>query len=173
MSESMPLQTRKPMGPASRSTRSQYVAFTLGEETFAMESRSVREVLQYSGLTVVPLMPDFVRGVLNLRGAVVPVIDLNIRFGRPETAIQRRTCVVIVEVQATLLGILVDHVSEVLEIAGTDIEATPSFGHSLRSDFVSGVGKVGGRFIILLDINRVLSVEELACVSADGGPEVP
>ncbi len=170
MAETMKLEKRQVQAPA-KVQRSQYLAFSLAGETFAMESRFVREVIQYGGLTVVPLMPSFVRGVINLRGAVVPVLDLNLRFGRTATETARRTCVVILEVgppdETTLLGVLVDNVSEVLEIASGDIEPAPSFGHSLRADFVSGVGKVGGRFIILLDVNRVLSVEELASLTSE------
>ena len=150
--------------------RGQYLAFSLGGETFAMDIRSIREVIQYSALTEVPLMPAFIRGVINLRGAVVPVIDLAIRFGRSLTEVTRRTCIVIVEVgasdDAAVLGVMVDNVSEVLDIGDQDIDPAPAFGSSLRSDFISGVGKVGGRFIILLDVNHVLSVEEMASLTA-------
>ena len=145
--------------------RNQYLTFSLGGEALAMEVRFVKEILQYRSITEVPVMPSVVRGVINLRGTVVPVIDLAVRFGRPATAADRRTCIVILEVEeedrATVMGIVVDHVSEVLEIAETDIEAAPTFGSTLRADFVRGVGKIGGRFVILLDVERVLSAEEL------------
>jgi purine-binding chemotaxis protein CheW len=115
-------------------------------------------------------MPDFIRGVINLRGAVVPVIDLSVRFNRPPTDAGKRTCVVILEIQhegdLLVLGAMVDNVSEVLEIAGSDIEPAPAFGSSLRSEFISGVGKVGGKFVILLDVNHVLSIDEMAALSA-------
>ena len=154
--------------------RDKYLTFTLGHETFAMEIRFIREIIQHSSLTEVPLMPAFIRGVLNLRGAVVPVVDLAVRFDRPPTEVGKRTCVVILEVQrgdgSFVLGTLVDNVSEVLEIAEGDIEATPVFGSSLRSEFIRGVGKVGGRFVILLDVGHVLSLDEMAemCASKAG-----
>jgi purine-binding chemotaxis protein CheW len=159
--------------------KNQYLAFVLGGEAFAMDIRSVKEVIQYGALTEVPLMPDFIRGVLNLRGAVVPVLDLSVRFGRPPTEVARRTCVVILEVEhdgdTVELGVIVDNVSEVLEIGASEIEPAPSFGSSLRSEFLAGVGKVGGKFVILLDVNHVLSIDELAAVASgpageDGRP---
>ena len=148
--------------------REQYLAFTLGGETFAMDIRSIREVIQYGGITEVPLMPPFIRGVINLRGAVVPVIDLCVRFGRPPSAVAQRTCIVILELRqgeaSTELGVLVDNVSEVLSIARSEIEPAPAFGSDLRAEFIAGVAKVGERFVILLDVDHVLSVEELAAL---------
>jgi purine-binding chemotaxis protein CheW len=148
--------------------REQYLAFTLGGETFAMDIRSIREVIQFGGITEVPLMPPFIRGVINLRGAVVPVIDLCLRFGRPATAVANRTCIVLLELtqgDATAeLGVVVDTVSEVLSIGESEIEPAPAFGNDLRTEFIAGVAKVGDRFVILLDVNHVLSVEELAAL---------
>jgi len=159
------------MNELSTTQRNQYLTFTLGGETFAMEIRFIREVIQFGGLTLVPLMPEFTRGVINLRGAVVPVIDLSVRFRRPPTEPTRRTCIVILEVDQdgdlSTLGVMVDNVSEVLEISGEDIEPPPSFGSSLRADFIQGVGKVGGRFVIILDVNQVVSVEELAALASN------
>ena len=153
--------------------KDKYLTFTLGRETFAMDIRFIKEILQYSSVTGVPLMPAFIRGVINLRGAVVPVIDLAVRFDRPPTEVDKRTCVVILEVQhgtsSLVLGAMVDNVTEVLEIAAGDIEAAPAFGSSLRSEFIRGVGKVGGRFVILLDVNHVLSLEEMTELCA-GSP---
>ena len=148
--------------------REQYLAFTLGGETFAMDIRSIREVIQFGGITDVPLMPPSVRGVINLRGSVVPVLDLLVRFGRPPCAVAHRTCIVILEVAqgdgAAELGIMVDTVSEVLSIAPSEVEPAPSFGSDLRSEFIAGVAKVADRFVILLDVNKVLSVDELAAL---------
>ena len=155
---------------AQAEKRDQYLAFVLGGEAFAMEIRSIREVIQYGALTQVPLMPPFLRGVINLRGAVVPVLDLSVRFGRPPTEVVRRTCIVILEVergdQAMVMGVIVDNVSEVLEIGASDIEPAPSFGSELRSEFLAGVAKVGGKFVILLDVNHVLSLDELAALAS-------
>jgi len=115
-------------------------------------------------------MPAFIRGVINLRGAVVPVVDLAARFGGKASEVQRRTCIVIVEVEqedAKLdIGIMVDAVSEVLEIQASDIEPPPSFGAKIRADFIAGMGKVAGKFVIILNIQRVLSVDEMASLAS-------
>lgn len=150
--------------------KDQYLTFSMGGETFAMEIRSVKEVIQFEGLTEVPLMPPFLRGVINLRGAVVPVIDLFLRFGKAAIPVSRRTCVVILEVtegeETAVLGVIVDNVSEVLEIGASEIEPAPTFGSDIRPDFIRGVGKVAGKFILILQASTVLSVEELATLAA-------
>ncbi len=145
---------------------SQYLIFSLDKELFAVGTRRVREIIEYGNVTNVPMMPSFIRGVINLRGAVVPVIDLNARFGRAGTQISRRTCVVILEVASDqdthVIGIVVDAVSAVRQIDGTDVEPAPSFGTHIRADFIDGMAKVNGHFVILLDLSQVLSVEELS-----------
>jgi purine-binding chemotaxis protein CheW len=182
MAELSALSTRKsrlPSGGTPVQQRTQYLAFGLGGEAFAMEIRFVKEVLQFEDLTQVPLMPPFIRGVINLRGAVVPVIDLSIRFGRPSTEISRRTCIVILEAPretgSVVLGIMVDSVSEVLELSASDIEPSPTFGTDIRAEFIQGVGKVGTRFVILLDVHHILSSDELAAIAheASEGPSGP
>lgn len=153
----------------------QYLTFSLGTEMFAVGTLSVKEIIEYGQLTTVPMMPDFIRGVINLRGAVVPVIDLGARFGRTATQVTRRTCIVIVEVPnedgCQDIGVVVDSVSEVLEIPAGDIEPPPAFGAKIRSDFIAGMGKVKGRFAILLDVGKVLSVDEIATLTAVGSHE--
>ena len=148
----------------------QFLTFSLSGEHFAVGTLSVREIIEYGQLTSVPMMPPSIRGVINLRGAVVPVIDLGARFGGHQTEIGRRTCIIILEVhngeEEQVIGVVVDAVSEVLEIAPADIEPPPAFGANIRSDFIQGMGKVGGRFVILLDIGRVLSVDELAALAS-------
>jgi purine-binding chemotaxis protein CheW len=143
----------------------QYLTFALGKDTFAVDIAPIREIIEYPGLTEIPMTPDFLRGVINLRGAVVPVIDLSVRFGRSETIIGRRTCVVIIEIAIDdgnhALGILVDGVNEVLEVEPTQIESRPEFGMGMRADFVNGMIRIDGRFIIILDVNQVLSSSEL------------
>lgn len=145
---------------------SQYLIFTLNGESFAIDILQIREIIEFGHLTEVPMTPDMVRGVINLRGAVVPVIDLSARFGRGQTAIGQRTCIVILEIDAgeTLqtVGIVVDGVTEVLEIAATDIAPPPTFGARIRTDFVAGMARVGGQFVIILDLEHVLSFAELA-----------
>jgi purine-binding chemotaxis protein CheW len=152
----------------------QFLAFELGGEAFAMDIRSVREVIQYGAITAVPLMPGFIRGVINLRGAVVPVVDLSVRFGKAPTDISRRTCIVILEVEfegeEVVLGVIVDTVKAVLDIVSADIEPAPAFGSSLRSEFLAGVAKVGGGFVILLDVNQTLSIDEMAALTAGSPP---
>jgi purine-binding chemotaxis protein CheW len=143
----------------------QYLTFMLAQEQFAIGILGIKEIIEYRGLTEVPMMPPCVRGVINLRGAVVPVLDLLARFGRPSSETTKRTCVVIVEVDGIeerhVVGLLVDAVNEVLDIAPTEIEPPPSFGARVRSDFIQGVGKVKGRFVLLLDVDRALSLDEI------------
>ncbi|MFA5626673.1 MAG: chemotaxis protein CheW [Thiohalomonadaceae bacterium] len=155
---------------AGMGERQQFLTFTLGGEMFAIEILNIKEIIEYGSLTTVPMMPEFVRGVINLRGRVVPVIDLSVRFGRKATEITNRTCNVIIEVQSegeTIdIGIVVDAVSEVLEIASSDIEPAPSFGAKIRADFISGMGKVNGEFVIILGLDKALSVEEMAILAS-------
>jgi len=161
--------TDKPVVTAQVATIQQYLTFALGSEMFAVGTLSVKEIIEYGQLTEVPMMPDFIRGVINLRGAVVPVIDLSARFGRSATQITRRTCIVIIEVptgeEKHDIGVVVDAVSEVLEIPSGEIEPAPAFGAKIRTDFIQGMGKVNGKFVILLDVGKVLSVDEIATLA--------
>lgn len=165
------LRTTDKRLPAKRadSEQSQYLTFSLQNELFAIGILHIKEILEYGSLTPVPLMPAFIRGVINLRGAVVPVIDLAARFGGGQSQLNKRSCIVIVEINAQgqqqSIGILVDSVSEVLEIPAVDVEPAPSFGVRIRSDFISGMGKVNDKFVIILDVDHVLSIEELAQLS--------
>lgn len=158
--------------PAGSDASSQYLTFSLGEEVFAMDIRTVREIIQYGPMTTVPLMPGFVRGVINLRGAVVPVIDLQARFGRAAAKVGKKTCIVIFDSmrsgERVELGLLVDAVSEVIEIASEQIEPPPNFGAAVRRDFIRGMGKVASRFVIILEPDRAFDVNEMAdlCESA-------
>ncbi|MCG8612335.1 MAG: chemotaxis protein CheW [Pseudomonadales bacterium] len=147
----------------------QYLTFTLGAETFALEITQIKEIIEYGHLTPVPMMPEFIRGVINLRGRVVPAIDLKARFKRDAVAVGKRTCIVIIEVlhddSQYDIGIVVDAVSAVLDIAGSDIEPAPAFGAKIRSDFIQGMAKVEGEFIIILDVAKVLSVDEMVMLA--------
>jgi len=139
----------------------------LGTEMFAIGILGIKEIIEYGNLTVVPMMPAFVRGVINLRGAVVPVVDLSARFGRPNSGITRRSCVVIIEAnaadgQAQDIGLLVDTVSAVMDIPASQIEPPPSFGAKIRADFISGMAKVDGKFVIVLEVDQVLSIDEMS-----------
>ena len=154
---------------AVESSPAQYLTFLLGGEMFAVGILNIKEIIEYGSVTEIPMVPPFIRGVINLRGAVVPVIDLASRFGGKRSEISRRTCIVIIEVVdqdfRSDIGILVDAVSEVLEIPASEIEPPPSFGAKIRADFIFGMGKVSGKFVIILNIDKVLSVEEIAMLT--------
>ena len=148
----------------------QYLTFALAGEMYAVGILNVKEIIEYGNLTEIPMMPAFIRGVINLRGAVVPVVDLAVLFGGKPSQVQKRTCNVIVEIRSEDdtkhdLGIMVDAVSEVLEIHGSDIEPPPSFGVKIRADFIAGMGKVAGKFVIILDIQQVLSSDDMATMA--------
>jgi purine-binding chemotaxis protein CheW len=151
----------------------QYLTFLLGGEMFAVGILNVKEIIEYGNVTEIPMMPPFIRGVINLRGSVVPVIDLSARFGHKQSQVGKRSCIVIVEVTEDGfrhdIGIMVDAVSEVLEIPGSEIEPPPSFGAKIRADFIFGMGKVAGKFVILLNIAKVLSVDEIAMLASVAG----
>ncbi len=153
----------------------QYLTFMLSGEVYAIGILHIKEIIEYGQLTTVPMMPTFIRGVINLRGAVVPVVDLASRFGGKAGVVTRRSCIVILELAAEedtqVIGVVVDAVNEVLEIASADIEPPPSFGTKIRTDFIAGMGKVQERFVILLNVNEVLSAEDLAVLgqAAEGG----
>jgi len=152
---------------AAAGEEQQYLTFLLSGEMFAIAILNIKEIIEYGSLTEVPMMPGFIRGVINLRGSVVPVVDLSARFGRSRTEISRRTCIVIIEVEngdesKQDIGVMVDSVSEVLEIPRSEIEPPPAFGAKIRVDFMHGMGKVAGKFVIILNANKVLSVEELS-----------
>lgn len=147
----------------------QFLTYPLGEEVFAMDIRAVREIIQYGAMTPVPLMPDFLRGVINLRGAVVPVIDMRVRFGWKPAPVGKKTCIIIIDAlhegNRLELGLLVDAVSEVVEIEPSQIETPPQFGGVIRRDFIQGIGKVNGRFVVILDPVRALDIEDMAKVA--------
>jgi purine-binding chemotaxis protein CheW len=144
----------------------QYLTFSVSGETFGIVISAIKEIIEYRVPTDVPMMPPFIRGVINLRGRVVPVVDLSVRFGRPRMDVVRRTCIVILEVQdgdeRQQIGAVVDAVSAVVDIPEADVQPPPQFGAKLRADFISGMGRLGEKFVIILSVDRVLSVEELA-----------
>ncbi|OGR27938.1 MAG: chemotaxis protein CheW [Desulfuromonadales bacterium GWD2_54_10] len=147
----------------------QYLTFKLDEEVFALDVAKVREILEENSITKVPQTPDFMRGVINLRGSVVPVIDLRLKFGMSKTEKTVNTCIIVVEVQlqdeVIILGALADSVQEVIELEPSQIEAAPHIGSRLNTDFIKGMGKHNNRFIMILDIDRVFSSAELVSVS--------
>ena len=174
MSQNLTQSKTHLVGSADASPQ-QYLTFSLGGEVFALGILNVKEIIEFGNITEIPMMPAFIRGVINLRGAVVPVIDLSARFGGPASTVSRRTCIVIVELgegeERQDLGVIVDAVNEVLEIPRSEIEPPPTFGAKIRADFIQGMGKVDGRFVIILNVDRVLSPQEitmLASMSSNG-----
>jgi len=153
----------------------QYLTFSLQGEIYGLDILRVREIIEYTRPTIVPMMPAFVHGVINLRGNVVPVIDLAQRFGRAPIALHPRTCVVILEVQsaegAVAIGVLVDAVNAVLDLEADQIEPAPSFGTGLRQEFIRGMARTEVGFIILLDVGRVLSVDDMAALAGAAAAE--
>lgn len=146
----------------------QYLTFVLGAEMFALDILCIKEIIWYAGVTEVPMMPACIRGVINLRGAVVPVMDLSTRFGRASTTVGKSTCIVITEIPScddedrVNMGIVVDAVQAVLEIPAAEIEPPPTFGAKIRRDFIGGIAKVNHKFVIVLNVRQVLSPEEIS-----------
>jgi purine-binding chemotaxis protein CheW len=147
----------------------------LAGEIYAIGILAIKEIIEYTALTSVPMMPAYLRGVINLRGAVVPVTDLAVRFGKSPSSITKRTCIVIIEIetegQRHDVGVMVDVVNAVLEIPAGEIEPAPAFGAQMRADFIAGMAKVDGKFVILLDVDHILAFEEIQQL-ADGGAAV-
>ena len=156
------------MAEAMGNENHQYLTFKLDEEVFALGIDKVREVLDYTSVTKVPQTPEFMRGVINLRGSVVPVVDMRLKFGMARTEKTVNTCIIIVEIslegETTVLGALADSVQEVLDLEPQQIEPAPKIGTKLRTEFIRGMGKRGEQFIIILDIDKVFSGEELSAV---------
>ncbi|EAT15431.1 chemotaxis protein CheW [Desulfuromonas acetoxidans] len=148
----------------------QYLTFKLDEEVFALEIAKVREVLDFTDVTKVPQTPIFMRGVINLRGSVVPVVDMRVKFSMREAEATVNTCIIITEVvmdgEPSVLGALVDSVQEVLELDPDQIEPPPRIGTKLDTEFIRGMGKHNDEFIIILDIDRVFSADEISLIQA-------
>jgi purine-binding chemotaxis protein CheW len=165
------------MTVADKHTTATYLTFVLGTENFAVDVRNVREVLDFTSATRVPRMPGFMRGVINLRGSVVPVIDMRLKFGMEKAEDGVDTCVIVMEIgldgETTVVGALADAVKEVFNLEAGQIEPPPRIGTSLNTDFIRGMGKHDEEFIIILDIDRVFSAEELALVTEEPSEVTP
>ncbi len=158
------------MTTAGTMETTQYLTFNLDAETFAIDISQVREVLDFTSITRIPRTPEFMHGVINLRGRVVPVVDLRLKFGMPRTKMTVSTCIIIVEVaiddQPTVLGALADSVQEVMDLEQDSIEPRPSIGTLVNTSFIKGMGKRENRFVIILDIEKVFSGQELSILQA-------
>ncbi|WP_348698931.1 chemotaxis protein CheW [Duganella fentianensis] len=165
-------QPQSQSSPSVAAGSAQYLSFMLGREMFAIGILAVREILEYLGVTPVPQMPPCISGVINLRGTAVPVLDLARRLERATGEITKRTCIIVVEVASAdgpfVIGILVDAVNAVLDISAADIEAPPTFGAQVRAEMLQGIGKVQGRFVLLLNVQNVVSGSDLAAMVASG-----
>jgi purine-binding chemotaxis protein CheW len=146
----------------------QYLTYFLADEEYAVSIQKVKEIIEYSSVTKVPKVPRWIRGVINLRGNVVPVVDLAVRFELDERPTTKTTCIVIVEVQQdaenTVMGVIADAVNQVIELNAQDIEQPPAFGTRVRLEYLQGMGKLGKKFALILNIDRVLSAAELLTV---------
>jgi purine-binding chemotaxis protein CheW len=163
--QTLSVAERAPAG-ASDSRTGKYLAFHLGAEEFGIPVLSVREIMGIQDITAVPQTPPHVRGVINLRGKVIPVIDLRLKFGLPSVEYGQRTSIIVVKVGDLLMGIVVDGVSEVLNLSAADIEDTPDFGQGVSTPYLLGMAKTKGKVRMLLDIDQVLSAGELAGLSS-------
>jgi purine-binding chemotaxis protein CheW len=150
----------------------QYLTFKLEDEVFAVEVAKVREILDHTSITKVPKTPDFMRGVINLRGSVVPVLDLRLKFGMSKTEQSVDTCIIVLEIafeeEIIVLGALADSVQEVIELEPDQIEPAPRIGKHIRTDFLRGMGKRENTFIMILDIDKVFSLDELEAIQRPG-----
>jgi purine-binding chemotaxis protein CheW len=148
----------------------QYLTFLLAGEEYAIGILKVKEIIEYDTVTTVPKTPCWVRGVINLRGAVVPVVDLGLKFGLEDRLVTKTTCIVIVEgqveEQSTLMGVMVDAVSQVMDIAAGDVREVPTFGTRIKVDYLQGMAQLGKKFVLLLDIDKVLSADEVQDLTA-------
>lgn len=154
----------------------QYLTFSLSDEEYAINIQRVKEIIEYTTITKVPKVPEWIRGVINLRGNVVPVVDLTVRFGLEERPVTKTTCIVIVEVEQdserTVMGVIADAVNQVIDLSPKDIEEPPAFGTRVRLEYLFGMGKLGKKFALILNIDSVLSNTELLTVSALEAPTV-
>ncbi len=147
-----------------KSQEGKYLTFVLGTEEYGIEILKVREIIGMMNITNVPRTPDYLKGVINLRGKVIPVIDLRLKFAMTEQKHTQETCTIVVEVNGSLIGIIVDTVSEVVDIGSEEVEDAPQFGQGIDTDFIIGLGKVNEKIVILLDIEQVMTIEELEMV---------
>lgn len=164
------LMVSKTEPEASADEAGQYLTFNVGEERLAMSIDAVKEIIETPMITRVPMTPDYIRGVINLRGSVVPVIDLSARLGRGRITLTKRSCIVLVEVhtgdEGQVLGMLVDEVKNILEIPREDIKPPPEFGSEIRTDFIAAMGRLEDVFVIILSVDQVLSIQELASLKS-------
>ena len=155
MSSEFPVKENQSMKVDSRAGK--YLTFFLVHEEYGVEILKVQEIIEWMPITPVPMTSKYILGVINLRGKIHPVMDLKVKFGMEQTQITEETCIIVIKTKDRMMGIMVDKVSEVVDVASDDIEDTPSFGADVNPEFLLGVGKTGGRVRLLLDIEKVLT----------------
>jgi purine-binding chemotaxis protein CheW len=160
-----------PVNPAATSLAGKYLTFNLHAESYGIDVLKVREIIRHITITAVPQMPEYIRGVINLRGKIIPVMDLRVRFGFPNVTNTDQTCIVVVQVKlpdgkSTPMGLVVDGVEEVLNFSAADIEQTPDFGGQIAVDYILGMAKVKGVVKVLLDIDRVVGAAAIQKVQS-------
>jgi purine-binding chemotaxis protein CheW len=162
---------------SAHSEQSQYLGFHIAGEEYAIGILRVREILEYDTVTRVPTTPPSIRGVINLRGSVVPVVDLAVKLGLAESVVTKRSCVVVVEIvlegERTVMGLLADAVSQVIDLPASEIEPPPPFGTRIRVECLLGMGRAGKKFVLLLDIDRILSSDDVAAAETAVATAVP
>ena len=163
----MSQQQQAGVATASRDDRAgKYLTFVLAQEEYGLEILRVREIIGMMTITAVPRTPEYVKGVINLRGKVIPVVDLRLKFGMPAVEQTDETCIIVVDVGSVEMGVIVDRVSEVLDISGDQIDDPPEFGDSVDTEFILGMGKADGKVTILLAIEKVLTRRDVAALNA-------
>ena len=163
----MPTETLDTAEKSQSASAGKYLTFVLGRESYGIPVLKIREIIRMQNITLVPQMPDYIRGVINLRGKIIPVVDLRAKFGLAGTEATERTCIVVVQVASPSgtslsMGLVVDAVEEVINIGASDIEATPDFGTKLDTEYILGMAKIKGAVKSLLDIDRVVAVEAIS-----------
>ncbi|MDH5601817.1 MAG: chemotaxis protein CheW [Gammaproteobacteria bacterium] len=165
-------KTNKEVTTAQKNIVMKYLTFLLKEKAYAINILKIKEILEYGVITPIPKMPGFICGAINLRGKLVPVMDLLERLGHGKSEIEKRSCIVIVEMafatEVLSIGVIVDAVSKVIDFKNSDIEPAPSFGGAVNTDFIEGMGKVDEEFVIILNIDKILSLDDLALLVDSG-----
>jgi purine-binding chemotaxis protein CheW len=168
--DSMAASRRSP--DVARTRAGKYLTFFLAGEEYGLEILAVHEIIGLMSITRVPRTPEYVRGVINLRGKVIPIIDLRVKFGMPAAEGASDTCIIVVQLRGVQMGVVVDRVSEVLDIVDADVEDAPSFGADIDTDYLLGIAKTSGRVRLLLDIDRVLSSQEVIALRSTAADEM-
>lgn len=169
MAENMEKASKKGAAQVVADTGQEYVTFTLNDEMYAFDALQVQEIIEYSGVTKVPHLPDYLKGVINLRGTIIPVVDLKQKFGMQTGEYKKHTCIIVTEYSRGVMGLIVDSVSDILNILPQSISDAPDFGTSINTEFIAGMAKSGDTLVLVLDVDRVLTTEEASIVQQVAG----